>query len=475
MTSSLFKSVFAADIEGVLQCLRDGINPNERGTNGETPLMVAAREGYVRIANNLRSFGADISLLDDFGKTALTHAFLAEQGEAVHWLLRWGAEFDLLSVLHIAHDWQRKHRPSILVNHRVYRGKLAKIAEANGIQIGRGFKSTTLEYRRFPNGGRDVVLSIDLHLPEPMPKDAPPLFVFVHGGSWTSGTKRDEPVWLATKLGFAAASIDYRLTTQAAFPAPVKDCKAAIRFLRSHAWEYGYDPDRIGVLGNSAGGHLALLLGLTPDDPDLDRDAGDPNVSSAVQAVCSMGGPADADAYIRLLRLLVQAADEKDEEKRRRIAKTLLKDRHVAFLVSQKDNLPGVGKAAANLSLKLLKSGFPLAFRALRLLAERKIANDYFCGESPLDHQDIFNAINPLWQAKRIAEMPPERRVKVAKFFLAYGKRDPLVPVDGATDLSLELDDVGVPNEFHEIREAGHDTSAMFPLAFRFLKENLNS
>lgn len=473
MASKLFQFVFAADVEGVLHCLRDGADPNERGTNGETPLMVAAREGYFRIAFDLRSFGADVSIQDVFGKTALTHAFLAEQGEVVHWLLKWGANFDLLSGLHIVHDWQRKQRPLLLVNHRVYRAKLAKIAEANSIQIGRGFKSTTLEYRRFPNGGQDVVLSIDLHLPEPMPKEAPPLFVFIHGGSWTSGTKRDEPVWLVTKLGFAAASIDYRLTTQAAFPAPVKDCKAAIRFLRSHAWEYGYDPDRIGVLGNSAGGHLALLLGLTPDDPDLDCDAGDPKISSSVQAVCSMVGPADLNVYANLLRLLADAANEKDDEKRRRIAKKLLKDRHVAFLVSQKDNLPGIGKAMAGFSLKLLETGIPLAFKALRLLVERKIANDYFCGESPLDHQDIINAINPLWQAKRIEEMPPDRRAKVAKFFLAYGKKDPLVPLSGAADLSLTLDETGIANEFHELPEAEHNASPMYPMAFKFLKENL--
>ena len=475
MKSNLLKSVFAASVEGVLDRLRYGDNPNERGMNGETPLMVASREGYVRIAEALLNSGADATLEDDFGKSAIVHAFLAGQSESVRQLLRSGASFDLAAVLHIVFDWHKNGRPPRLLEQEDFRRPLAGIAETNGIQIGRGFKSTTLEYRRFSAGDHDVVLTIDLHLPDPMPKDAPPLFVFIHGGSWTSGSKCDEPVELVTKLGFAVASLEYRLTTQAAFPAPVKDCKVAIRFLRSRAWEYGYDPDRIGVLGNSAGGHLALLLGLTPDDPDLDRDAGDPNVSSAVQAVCSMGGPADVEAYIRLLRLLVQAADEKDAGERRLVARRLLQDRHVKFLLEQKSILATGPRILANLALDSIESGNRLAFLALRVLAERKIANDYFCGESPLDHQDILNAINPVWQAKRIAEMPSERRVKVAKFFLAYGEKDPLVPVDGATDLSLSLDEVGVPNEFHEIREAGHDTSLMFPLAFKFLMEKLNS
>ncbi len=71
--------------------------------------------------------------------------------------------------------------------------------------------------------------------------------------------------------------------------------------------------------------------------------------------------------------------------------------------------------------------------------------------------------------------MPRERRQKVASFFLAYGSQDPLVPLSGAADLSLALDEVGVTNEFHELPEAGHDTSSLTPLAFRFLKENLQT
>ena len=473
MKTSLFDAIFRADTDEVRQLLADGADPNERGANGETPLMVAAREGYVTILSALLDADADPLLEDAFGRTALVHAFLAEQECAARLLLEHGARIDLNLVLHLAYDWQKRGRPSKLVNVPEFRKELIAVAEQNDVHVARGTKFSRLEYRRFPSPKGDVVLSIDLHLPDPMPQMPPPLFVFIHGGSWTSGTTGDEPFWRVTKLGFAAASIEYRLTQVAAFPAPVKDCKAAIRFLRTHAWEYGYDPDRICVFGNSAGGHLALLLGLTPDDPQLDHDAGDPNVSSSVQLVCSMSGPADPDAYIHLLRLLVGAAEEEDAAKRKKLARKMLKEPLVRELLSQKDSLVGGLKVVANLSLSLIESGNSLALRGLRILVERKIANDYFCGESPLDHQDILTAINPVWQAKRIAEMPPERREKVAKFFLAYGTNDPLVPMSGAADLSLMLDEAGVPNEFHELPGAGHDTSAMFPLAFRFLKENL--
>ena len=485
MTGKLFDAVFRADTESVRHLLADGADPNERGMNGETPLMVAAREGYISIVGPLLDSGADVTLEDYFGKSALVHAFLAEQEGAARRLLEHGAKIDLGLVLHLACDWHwqtqpsakeqppKRGRPSKLINLPDIRSQLIAIAEKNDIHVARGTKFSRLEYRRFPSPQGDVVLSIDLHLPDPMPQTPPPLFVFIHGGSWTSGTTGDEPFWRVSKLGFATASVEYRLTHVAAFPAPVKDCKAAIRFLRTHAWEYGYDPDRIGVLGNSAGGHLALLLGLTPDDPELDRDAGDTNVSSAVQAVVSMSGPADSTAYINILRFLVDASEEKDGEKRRRIVRKLLRNQTVRSLLAQKDTLVGGLKIAANLSLKLIESGNPLALRGLRLLVERKIANDYFCGESPFDHQDILNEISPVWQAKRIAEMPPERRAKVAKFFLAYGKKDPLVPLSGAADLSLTLDQAGVANEFHELPECDHDTSAMLPMAFKFLKENL--
>jgi acetyl esterase/lipase len=94
-------------------------------------------------------------------------------------------------------------------------------------------------------------------------------------------------------FGYAVASINYRLTNEGPHPAQINDCKAAIRWLRANAKEYSIDPDRIGVWGGSAGGHLVALLGTAGDAKDLEGDGGNADVSSKVQAVCDFFGPSD--------------------------------------------------------------------------------------------------------------------------------------------------------------------------------------
>ncbi|MCG6154987.1 alpha/beta hydrolase [Rubinisphaera margarita] len=135
-------------------------------------------------------------------------------------------------------------------------------------------------------------LKLDLYLP----KDAtdPPLVVFIHGGGWRNGShKRCLTPWL-TDHGFAVASISYRLTDKAVFPAQVHDCKAAVRWLREHAGEYGYNAKRIGVAGTSAGGYLAVFLGVTGGDEEFEGTVGG-NLAqdSTVQAVVDYYGPTD--------------------------------------------------------------------------------------------------------------------------------------------------------------------------------------
>jgi acetyl esterase/lipase len=131
-------------------------------------------------------------------------------------------------------------------------------------------------------------LGLDLHLPAG--SGAAPLVVYVHGGAWSAGDKSAYPAFLVDS-GFAVASLDFRSTHEAPFPANVQDIKAGIRFLRANAAKYGYRADRIALVGASSGGHLAALVGMTSGDASLEGGEGsNPGQSSAVQAIVSWFG-----------------------------------------------------------------------------------------------------------------------------------------------------------------------------------------
>ena len=132
-------------------------------------------------------------------------------------------------------------------------------------------------------------LLLDLYLPRAAA--APPLIVWVHGGAWRGGSRTSMPLDGLLEEGFAVASVDYRLTPVARFPAQIHDIKAAIRFLRANERRYGFDASRIAVAGASAGGHLAALVGVTNAHPELEGRVGDAlDRSSDVQAIVSFYG-----------------------------------------------------------------------------------------------------------------------------------------------------------------------------------------
>ena len=154
---------------------------------------------------------------------------------------------------------------------------------------------------KYGHGG-DSALRMDiLHSRRPAPHPRP-VFVWIHGGGWRVGDKRSGRSWraLMARNGYFCVSIDYRLTDEAVFPAQIEDCKCAIRFLRAHADRFGIAPDRIGVAGESAGGHLAALLAASGGAAELEGKGGWPGVSSRVQAVCDFFGPADLSAMPHL-------------------------------------------------------------------------------------------------------------------------------------------------------------------------------
>jgi len=138
-----------------------------------------------------------------------------------------------------------------------------------------------------------VSLKLDIYRPKKETTNLPAV-VWIHGGAWRSGDKFPAPVagYLASQ-GFFTASINYRLSDVASFPAAVQDAKCAVRWLRAHAPEYGVDPNRIGVIGGSAGGHLSLMVGLTDEKAGLEPKGCYDTISSRVQAVVSYFGPTD--------------------------------------------------------------------------------------------------------------------------------------------------------------------------------------
>ncbi|WP_295800073.1 alpha/beta hydrolase [uncultured Microbulbifer sp.] len=162
--------------------------------------------------------------------------------------------------------------------------EIARVEPAQGVAVARN-----LVYREL--GARQ--LHLDLFAPETTENTARPAVLLVHGGGWRSGNRTlQEP--LATYLanrGFVSATVEYRLSLEARYPAGVQDVKAAVRWLRGHADEYGVDPARIAILGASAGAQLATLVGVTPgvahfveQGEKADRDA------ESIQAIVNLDG-----------------------------------------------------------------------------------------------------------------------------------------------------------------------------------------
>lgn len=134
---------------------------------------------------------------------------------------------------------------------------------------------------------------MDIYIPD-KPKSLPmPVIVWIHGGAWVAGDKNHPPAQFILERGYAVASLNYRLSNAALFPAQIHDCKAAIRFLRAHAGEYKIDPERIGVWGHSAGGHLAALLAASGNVNELEGELGNNKFSSRIQAAAEWAGPSD--------------------------------------------------------------------------------------------------------------------------------------------------------------------------------------
>lgn len=138
--------------------------------------------------------------------------------------------------------------------------------------------------------------SLQLNLARPKVQTGKvPAILCIHGGGFRAGKREgwDARCKLLAEQGYVAATVTYRLAPKHQFPAAVEDVKAAVRWLRANAEKYSIDPDRIGVVGESAGGHLAQFLGVTGGVAQFEGDGGNPGVSSRVSCVVNYYGPSD--------------------------------------------------------------------------------------------------------------------------------------------------------------------------------------
>ncbi len=137
-----------------------------------------------------------------------------------------------------------------------------------------------------------LALGLDIYEKKGLSGSVPAL-IFIHGGGWSKGKRSDYLPYLIdfAEKGYVTVTVSYRLSGAAHFPAAVEDVKCAVRWVRAHASQYGIDPDRIALIGGSAGGHLALMAGYSDDN----RFAGEchDTVTARVQAVVDLYGPVD--------------------------------------------------------------------------------------------------------------------------------------------------------------------------------------
>ena len=171
----------------------------------------------------------------------------------------------------------------------------SKPADNQKIQINSFSKSVKVTDDIIYRSGDSKSWRLDLAMPENFGNKPFPAIVIIHGGGWNAGSKQD---WVYRTMlldyafkGYVTLSVEYRLTTEAPFPACIEDVKCAVRWLKAHAKEYNVDPDRIGVFGHSAGAHLAAMIGMSSGNKALEGDGGWNNYSSSVTSVIAASTP----------------------------------------------------------------------------------------------------------------------------------------------------------------------------------------
>ncbi len=235
-------------------------------------------------------------------------------------------------------------------------------------------------------------LKLDLYLPLETSEKSLPLIVWIHGGGWREGNRGFCPLAPLVKEGYAVASISYRFTQQALFPAQIDDARAAIQWLRAHASDYGIDPARIGVAGESAGGLLAALLGT--------ESIADEKISSRVRAVVALCPPTDVT----------------------------LEDKEQVLVAD------------------LLKSSDPKEVMRGKTIQSRIFTLNAALGGPVSEHRELARRMSAVTYVT--SDDPP--------FLLVHGDRDDLVPISQSELLQTALKNAGVSVQLEIVPGAGH-------------------